>query len=129
MITVSRDEFFAVVNPLNVHPRAERMYSEWIDQRTYAVVGRSYPGYLCEGEVRYELAEAYANRCHTCGAAIDEAQAGLSRLRADGALPRCKDCITKELTEQLISDAARAVEEIDPDELERYAAERRRTNG
>jgi len=80
------------------------------------------------GEVCFDCATA-THSCTTCGAPITEVQAKISQLRADGALPRCKDCITAELTRQLISDAAQAVEEIDPDELERYAAERKVPDG
>ena len=71
-----------------------------------------------------ELTRQY--KCETCSAEISRAQAGLSMARKDGAPPRCKDCITAELTQALISDAAEAVETIDPDELERFAAEQRR---
>lgn len=39
--------------------------------------------------------------CSTCGTEITPEQAALSILRADGAKPRCKDCITRELTHQL----------------------------
>lgn len=42
--------------------------------------------------------------CATCGAAITDAQANVSQRRADGAPPRCKDCITDELTDRQKGD-------------------------
>lgn len=44
-LNVTEKEFFAAVGPRNVHPRAERERSVWIDQETHAVVGISTPGY------------------------------------------------------------------------------------
>lgn len=54
--TVARDEFYAAIGPRDVHPRAERHKTFWIDQRTRAVVGISTPGYLAEGPATYRLA-------------------------------------------------------------------------
>ena len=54
MERVSRDRFFAVIGPMNVHPRTERMENIW-ETPNRVVVGRSTPGYLREGEVAYFL--------------------------------------------------------------------------
>ena len=58
MKLVTKDEFFAYVNPRNVYPTPERDCSVWKDLRTGAVVGRSTPGYLAEGHETYALVEA-----------------------------------------------------------------------
>jgi len=43
--TVTREEFLAVIGPLNVHPRAEPDRSVWEDVVTRKVVGLTTPGY------------------------------------------------------------------------------------
>lgn len=48
MIEVTKEEFFAKVGPLDVIPRANRNETIW-ETRQRVVVGRSTPGYLCEG--------------------------------------------------------------------------------
>lgn len=58
MKDVTKAEFYNWIGPRNVHPRPERDHVDWVDQRTYAIVGRSYPGYMCEGATRYQLQEA-----------------------------------------------------------------------
>jgi len=45
LVPVTKDQFFAFVGPRNVHPRAEREHSIWIDLNTHAVIGVSTPGY------------------------------------------------------------------------------------
>lgn len=45
MNEVSREKFFEVVGPMNVHPRPEHDHSEWASLTTRQVVGRSEPGY------------------------------------------------------------------------------------
>lgn len=57
-VEVTRDQFFAAMGLRNVHPRAERTQSTWIDQSTHAVLGVSTPGYMCEGGESYKLAPA-----------------------------------------------------------------------
>lgn len=47
MREVTQDEFFAVVGPLNVTPRAERYESVWEVAHTRVVIGKTTPGYLC----------------------------------------------------------------------------------
>jgi hypothetical protein len=42
---VIKAEFYAYMNPRNVCPRSEHDHSEWIDQRTYRILGKSEPGY------------------------------------------------------------------------------------
>ena len=54
MREVSKDTFFATIAPMNVHPRSERMETIW-ETPQRAVVGRSTPGYLCEGRKAYFL--------------------------------------------------------------------------
>jgi hypothetical protein len=52
---VTRDEFFARINPLNVHPRPEREATFWeLPNRT--TIGKTTPGYLCVGRRAYFLA-------------------------------------------------------------------------
>ena len=57
MREVSKEEFFATVGSMNVHPRPMPDHSEWIDQQTYREVGRSWPGYRNPSD-----AHAYAIR-------------------------------------------------------------------
>ena len=57
-VEVTRDQFFAAMGLRNVHPRAERTQSTWIDQSTHAVLGVSTPGYMCDGGESYKLAPA-----------------------------------------------------------------------
>lgn len=54
---VSREEFYAVVGPLSVHPSPERDRTVWRHTHSLAVVGISTPGYLCEGAQTYRLLE------------------------------------------------------------------------
>ena len=62
MIEVSREKFFEVVGgPRDIHPRPEPEYSEWRDQKTHQVVGRSQPGYKnAQAPRRYWLIEELA---------------------------------------------------------------------
>ena len=57
MRTVTKEEFYAYMNPRNVHPRAEPDRSVW-ETPSRQVLGISKPGYKCEGEEVYMLAEA-----------------------------------------------------------------------
>lgn len=54
MREVSRDQFFATVGPMNVHPRAEKDASYW-ETPSRQLIGRTEPGYMCEGPERYFL--------------------------------------------------------------------------
>ena len=47
MVEVTREQFFATVGLLNVHPRPERDYSAWEMVSTRELVGRTEPGYMC----------------------------------------------------------------------------------
>lgn len=67
MVEVSKDEFFQCIGPKNVHPRAERYYSEWEMVGSREIIGRTEPGYLCrtrEGqlmtETKFWLSERFA---------------------------------------------------------------------
>lgn len=53
MREVTREEFFAAINPTNAHPSAEREASYWrLPDRT--LQGVSTPGYMCaDREGRY----------------------------------------------------------------------------
>lgn len=65
MREVSKEAFFRTIGPMNVHPRAERDRSDWIDQTTHRVIGRSTPGYFWDGPMpapRYFLAPELALR-------------------------------------------------------------------
>lgn len=42
---VSEAQFYAAIGPRNIHPRAERERSVWVNLDTHAVVGLSTPGY------------------------------------------------------------------------------------
>ena len=46
MRKVTKEEFYAVINPLDVVVRSERMQAIW-ELRNRTVVGRTAPGYLC----------------------------------------------------------------------------------
>jgi hypothetical protein len=52
---VSKAEFFATVGTMNVHPRCERDESWW-ETPARQVMGRTTPGYMCEGPRRYFVA-------------------------------------------------------------------------
>lgn len=54
MRQVTKEEFFAAVGPRDVHPRPHKTHSEW-ETRERRVVGRSWPGYMCEGPTAYAL--------------------------------------------------------------------------
>ncbi len=54
MKEVTKDEFFAVIGPQNVHPRSERNKTVW-ETSNRVVVGISTPGYMCKGPVTYQL--------------------------------------------------------------------------
>lgn len=54
LIAVTKERFYAVVGPLNVHPHSERDHSRWeLPNRT--VIGMTTPGYACLGEKTYRL--------------------------------------------------------------------------
>ena len=44
MTEVTKEEFFAIMGPRDVHPRALPDCSEW-ETRERRIIGRSYPGY------------------------------------------------------------------------------------
>lgn len=49
MVEVSKDKFFHVIGPMDVHPRSERMYSSWETPRR-EVIGKTTPGYMCQDD-------------------------------------------------------------------------------
>ena len=49
-VPVTKETFFSIIGPLNVHPRSEPDRSVWIHQESHAVLGLSTPGYLCRGQ-------------------------------------------------------------------------------
>jgi hypothetical protein len=51
-ISVTKEEFFATVGRLNVHPRSERDASYW-ETPNREVLGKSTPGWKCEGPKGY----------------------------------------------------------------------------
>jgi hypothetical protein len=57
MREVTKEQFFAVMGPLDVNPRPGRDFSEW-ETRDRRVIGRSWPGYLCQGPTAYAIVEA-----------------------------------------------------------------------
>ena len=52
LVEVTRDEFFAALSRLNVHPRAERDASYW-ETPGRVLMGKTTPGYLCQGPTAY----------------------------------------------------------------------------
>jgi hypothetical protein len=46
-VPVTKEKFFAIIGPLNVHPRPEPYRSVWVHQETHAILGIATPGYLC----------------------------------------------------------------------------------
>lgn len=59
MREVTKAEFYAAIGPLNVHPRPERTHSSWrMVPNPDREVGRSWPGYMCEGPTGYALIES-----------------------------------------------------------------------
>lgn len=53
---VTRDEFLAAMNPLNVHPRPMPDITYWeMQDGTRRLFGKTTPGYLCEGRKTYYL--------------------------------------------------------------------------
>jgi hypothetical protein len=57
MRQVTKEEFFKAVGPLNCHPRPGRRETLWeMLDGTRRVVGRSTPGYMCEGPTAWFLA-------------------------------------------------------------------------
>lgn len=57
---VTKAQFFAVVGPMDVHPRPERAHSEWEHRPSRAMVGKTTPGYMGVGEPTYALREDLA---------------------------------------------------------------------
>lgn len=58
-VRVEREQFFATIDPLNVHPRAEREASYWETPRR-DLIGISTPGYLMADETgRYQSSKTY----------------------------------------------------------------------
>ncbi len=53
-VPVTKEAFFAVIGPMDVHPRPEPDRSVWETPRR-RVVGITTPGYKCEGEKTYRL--------------------------------------------------------------------------
>lgn len=51
-IEVTKDEFFATVGRMNVHPRPEKNVTEW-ETPGRVLMGRTTPGYMCEGPKAY----------------------------------------------------------------------------
>lgn len=49
MIEVTKEQFFRVIGPMDVHPKSERDFSSW-ETRDRDVVGRTTPGYMCRDE-------------------------------------------------------------------------------
>ncbi|MAM39013.1 MAG: hypothetical protein CL949_11070 [Erythrobacter sp.] len=55
--SVSKDEFFAVMGPLDVHPNNERDITHW-RLRDRTLVGQSEPGWMPDGKPnRYFIIE------------------------------------------------------------------------
>ncbi len=52
MREVSRDQFFATVGQMNVHPRVEKDASYW-ETPSRQLMGRTEPGYMGGGPKRY----------------------------------------------------------------------------
>lgn len=63
MIEVSKEEFFRIIGPMNVHPRSEPECSIWENLNTRAVIGRSEPGFRSPTgkQSRYWVDEKYGS--------------------------------------------------------------------
>ncbi len=51
---VTKEEFFAAIGRMNVHPRPERDASYW-ETPDRRLIGKTTPGYMGVSERRYEL--------------------------------------------------------------------------
>ena len=54
MRTVSKEEFYAIMGPRNVHPHPEKQRIVWKQCVSGQVVGIETPGYLLEGAESYQ---------------------------------------------------------------------------
>lgn len=56
-VFVTKEQFYAAMGPLDVHPCPEKQITKWKLVRTIVqlVVGLSTPGYLCEGDEAYQI--------------------------------------------------------------------------
>jgi hypothetical protein len=52
LVEVTREEFFATVGQMNVHPRSERDASYW-ETPSRVLMGKTTPGYMGEGPKAY----------------------------------------------------------------------------
>lgn len=64
MIEATKEQFFKVIGPMNVHPSPGRSYTEWASLNSRQIVGRSEPGYIPDHQKtdRYWLEEGFAKR-------------------------------------------------------------------
>lgn len=60
-VSVSKDRFFAILGPINVHPRPERDRTFW-ETNGREVLGITTPGYMCDGCETYRVLAALAAR-------------------------------------------------------------------
>lgn len=62
MIELSKEDFFRIIGPMNVHPRSEPECSFWENLNTREVVGRSEPGFRAPTgkKSRYWVSDKYA---------------------------------------------------------------------
>lgn len=76
MVEVTKEQFYASVGQLDVHPRPEGDHSSW-ETRTREVVGRTTPGYMCrDADGNYTSKSQYF---------VTERIASRMALRASGA--------------------------------------------
>lgn len=54
LVEVSKEEFFAFVNPRDIIGQSLADHTVWKTRR-HQLVGKSYPGYLCKGEKKWML--------------------------------------------------------------------------
>lgn len=55
---VTQEEFYATVGQMNVNPHSERNHTDWVEQYTRKLLGKSEPGYVFPGAPkRYWVAE------------------------------------------------------------------------
>jgi hypothetical protein len=52
LVEVTKEEFYASVGQMNVHPRSERDASYW-ETPGRVLMGKTTPGYMCEGPKAY----------------------------------------------------------------------------
>lgn len=61
LVNVTKEQFWAFIMtaPYDIHPRCEKMENLW-ELRDRTVIGRTTPGWKCDGEKSWQLTEGRA---------------------------------------------------------------------